>query len=97
MRVKVVGPTSGYGPHGYRSWAADEIVEVDDTDQVAVDYYRGAVAAGGATLLEDVKPKQPADQPEPTLQELRSQAAARGLATYGTKEQLTKRLSEADE
>lgn len=60
MKVKMVGPTSGYGPHGYRSWIADEVVEVDDGDQVAVDWYRAHCAGGGGTILEDVKPKEPA-------------------------------------
>jgi hypothetical protein len=92
MRVQLVGPNSGYVHDGYRSWAADEVVEVDDGDQAAVDWYRAYCAGGGGTVVEDVKPPAP---PEPTLADLRAQAEARGLPTYGTKAQLQERLDAA--
>jgi hypothetical protein len=103
MKVQLAGPGSGYMPEGYRSWQADEVWEVDDADEAAVAYYRGAVANGSAVLLEDVKPPKPASPaqptqaPEVTLAELREQAKAKGLPTYGTKAELAERLADADE
>ncbi len=66
MRVQLAGPNSGYTPSGYRSWAADEVVEVDDADQVAVDWYRAHCAGGGGTVVEDVKPTAKPVAAEPT-------------------------------
>ncbi len=60
MRVQLVGPSSGYVHDGYRSWLADEVIEVDDNDQAAVDWWRTFATAGGGTVLEDVKPPKPA-------------------------------------
>jgi hypothetical protein len=97
MRVQLVGPNSGYTPSGYQSWAADEVVEVDDGDQAAVDWYRAHCAGGGGVILEEEKPPALPEPPEPTLADLRAQAEAQGLPTYGTKAQLQERLDAATE
>lgn len=88
MKVRMVGPTSGYGPNGYQSWAADEVVEIDDGDQATVAWYRNHCAGGGGTILEDVKPPAKSAMPsvvadEVNLDRLRSEAEALGIKVDG--------------
>jgi hypothetical protein len=61
VKVKLVGPDSGYVPGGYRRWDADEIIEVDDADEAAVAGWRAHCVRGGGTVMEDAHAK-----PEPS-------------------------------
>jgi hypothetical protein len=93
--VKIVmhGPLAGPDWHGnIRSFAPDETLEVDDSDEKAVAWCKGWVAMG-ATLVEDVAAPAPA---EPSLAELKAQAEALDLPTYGTKAQLQERIDDAN-
>ena len=84
MKVKLVGPGSGPMPGGYRRWAADEIVEVDDTDAAAVGWYRRHCANGGGTILEEARPAKPAQVPaESGIARLRAEARALGVQVDG--------------
>jgi hypothetical protein len=73
-------------------WAPGHVTEIPDDNEKAVAWARGWLQMG-AELVEDVAPAEP---PEPSLAELRAQAEARGLPTYGSKAQLQERLATAD-
>jgi hypothetical protein len=58
MKVKVHGPMAGPGPLGnIISWAPNQIVEVDDTDETAIAFYRGFINAGIAEMVDEPKAK----------------------------------------
>ena len=61
MKIIIHGPLAGPGPHGGRalqSWGPDQLVEVSDSDKVAVAWARGWAATDFATLVEDA-PEEP--------------------------------------
>jgi hypothetical protein len=94
VKINVHGPLAGTGWDGMiHSWSG--LVEVDDTNPKAVAWARYTVGSGAADLVEDAKTPEPTP-PEPTLTDLRAQAEAKGLATYGSKAQLQERLAAAE-
>jgi SAP domain len=74
-------------------WAPGHVTEIPDDNKKAVAWARGWLAMG-AELVEDVAVKEP-EPSEPSLADLRAQAEARGLPTYGSKAQLQERLAAA--
>jgi hypothetical protein len=99
VKIVIHGPLAGYGPDGnIASWGPDQEVDLDDNNPKAVAWgkawlsFKQPDGAASADLVEDAK----AEPSEPSLADLREQADAKGLPTYGTKAQLQERLAEAD-
>ena len=62
MKIIIHGPLSGPGWDGspaLKSWGPDEEVVIDDKDAKAVAWARGWAGTPHATLVEDVKEKEP--------------------------------------
>lgn len=96
MKVVIYGPLSARNHLGEMvGFAPDQLVEVDDDDEKAVAWARGWASTPHGELVEDAKAKEP-EPSEPSLADLREQADAKGLPTYGTKAQLQERLAQAD-
>jgi hypothetical protein len=67
VKIIVHGPLAGPGWDGspaLKSWGPDEVVEVSDKDEKAVAWARGWAATPHATLVEDVKEKEPPKEKE---------------------------------
>ena len=63
MKVKLHGGGVFYGPHGVmESHAPGSVIETDDSDQVAVDYWLERVDAGAAELIEEPATKTKASK-----------------------------------
>jgi hypothetical protein len=92
--VKITMPHgSGYDWDGHIvGWAPGAVVEIDDSNEKAVAWARAWLDTG-AELVEDA---QAAPPPEPSLADLKAQAEALNLPTYGTKAQLQERIADAN-
>jgi hypothetical protein len=70
MKVKLLGGGAFYGPHGVmESYGPNSVIEVDDSDKVAVKYWNERVTSGAAELVEappqKPEPKASTERPEP--------------------------------
>jgi hypothetical protein len=62
VKIVIHGPLAGPGWDGspaLKSWGPNEVVEVSDKDAKAVAWARGWAGTPHATLVEDVKEKEP--------------------------------------
>lgn len=60
MRVKVLGSGSFYGPHKVMmSVGPNTVLDVDDSDREAVEFWQARVDGGAAELLDAPAPAQP--------------------------------------
>ncbi len=89
VKIRMPGPAAGYGwQRTIESWAPGQVVELPDDNEQAVTWGRAWLGMG-AELVTDAPPPPP---PEPTLADLRAEAEAKGLPTYGTKADLSERI-----
>jgi len=70
VKIIVHGPAAGLIWDGtIRSWAVDEVVDIDDGNRAAVAWANRAVATGLADMVEQPAPHKPAeDQPRRSAQ-----------------------------